>query len=130
MSMGTAACSGYVRKVDSKLLKVLGIHKKDLLIAAENAGCPTAMSKEKQGLTLIESILCCTPAIDLQTILGVTVSIFRYNRDEGDIYDELKEGIYASFSEDDLFVKKPTKVMTTLKSLKCDPELSSWTTFG
>ncbi len=60
-----------------------------------------------------------------------TVTLYRYNADDGDCYDSLEEGqIYLWFQESDLFEKRLTPLGRDLKDKKLEPKLEEWTVFG
>ena len=53
-----------------------------------------------------------------------------YYSDDGDIYDDLEDGIYLLIPESTLFIKQPTVFGEKLQEINITPEFSLWSTFG
>lgn len=69
--------------------------------------------------------------------LGVTiggkeieVGVYRYDPDNGDRYDELHDGYWLIFNEDDLYIRQESEILKALKQSDAEPELKAWTNFG
>ena len=139
MGMGSAPCSGYVKKVTPELLKFLGITKLMVTDRIEELGAGTDPLDPIEAITdLIQS--GHGPEIAFKTRdeytsadsvpQGEEVRFFYYDSENGDRYDDLEDGLYAYFDEDSLWERSPTDFLTRLKGGGFEPEKSSWTNFG
>jgi len=64
--------------------------------------------------------------------IGQVISIFliRYESEVGDRYDDLSDGYYFAFDEEDLYSKTLSEAGQTLKDKGILPEYCRWTQFG
>jgi hypothetical protein len=60
----------------------------------------------------------------------IDTRFMRYDTDNGSRYDDLVDGIYMGFDEDDLYERKLTPVGTRMKEMGSLPEVKLWTNFG
>ena len=129
MSMGTAPCSGYVLPINEENIKTLCTDEKTLIQLCHDNGAGT------ENISSLEDALCFLSDEDVTVTLmaggvNVNASVIRYNRDNGDRYDDLEDGYYFIFSEDDLYNRSLSRVGNGLKQKGVLPELKQWTNFG
>lgn len=133
MGMGNAPCSGYTIPINEGTLKKLNITKEQILVLI-NKGLSSLVKDFKEHEDFDEALrdagsnkLVIKIKIKKQHILNV--EIFSYYEDDGGRYDDLEEGEYFLFRESELYTKKLTPLGSTLKKLKCLPDISYWTVF-
>jgi hypothetical protein len=133
MGMGTAPCSGYVlpaTKENFKKLNIaLGQFKKEYNVFKEEypnghieGFLEDLVGMYGQGEVIFEA----TPDLGK----AITIKLYRYNSDEGDRWDDLEDGVYFIFDEEELYTKKLTPIGKVLKKIGVLPEQQAWTTFG
>lgn len=119
-------CSGYLLKVTDEVLEKFKITKEFL-----QASCKYA-PEEEHIKDLLEYMACNRETITLDVKgLKIDAEFYKYDSELGGSYDDLEgDAIYLIFCEDDLYTKKPTNIMMSLRKMKCAPSFESWTQWG
>jgi len=130
MSSGTAPCCGYVLPATIENLERLKISLDDLRKEWESLGRPPneddidflweLWAEDREDIEL-KSNLTNTPT---------RIWLFGYDREDGDIYDGLKDGLYLSFSEASLYTRQYTGFGKILNKDRLFPDFELWTTYG
>ena len=58
------------------------------------------------------------------------VEIIYYNSEAGGVYDDLSDGLYLVFGDDELFNRTDTKLMHQLRRMNAAPKHQQWTVWG
>ena len=61
---------------------------------------------------------------------GLRAWLFRYRSEDGDRYDDISDGIYVAFNNDDLYEKKLSRFGEYLTRKEIFPEHARWTVYG
>jgi len=141
MGMGSAPCSAYILPADETTLEMLGCDTKEIIQIAKNYMKENDLPTSQWGKVYdFDDALCiladCNVPLKLTLvpIVGkareIEVEVYRYDAENGDRYDELEDGYYIIFDENDLYERKLTTVGKMLKSTKLLPEYKQWTNFG
>ena len=130
MSSGTAPCCGYVLPATEENLKKLKISLDDLRKEWESLGRPPneddidflweLWTEEYREDIELKSNLTDTPT---------PIWLFGYDREDGDIYDGLEDGLYLSFGETSLYTRQYTDFGEMLDINELFPENSFVITF-
>lgn len=126
MSSGTAPNCGYMLPATEENFKKLKISLDKYY----------AYKEEDPEYELDDFLEECadTPLPLLSYVINdpVEVFVYRYNRDDGDIYDDLEDEVcfYLTFDEGDLYTGQTTELGSVLKEMKMFPEFSLWTVYG
>ena len=132
MSSGTAPCGGYVLEVSVENFTLFGLDKSQEFIEyLEEYG----IEAENVGLSDIEIFLdeCNTIRASIVGTNGLvcfSVTPTYYNSEDGGPYDELEDGWYFVFEENDLYKRKLSQLGEALTDKDCMPWDATWTTFG
>jgi len=127
MSMGTAPCYGHLLPAGQIVL--LGWSKEKLIQLCKDNGAGSENIEDfDDAMNFLSSEQINIPIKINDATLNVEV--MQYDRDNGDLYDDLEDGYYLMFDEDDLYERKLTKAGEILESHKWLPELKQWTNFG
>lgn len=134
MGMGTAPCSAYIlpatKENFEKLNMDLGRYKKEYEEFKKNH--PDDLEVFFEELIIEhgnnEVVLEATPDEPLGAV--ISVELYRYNSEEGDRYDELEDGVYFIFYEEELYTRELTLVGEAMQRNDVFPELKYWTTYG
>lgn len=127
--MGTAPCHGHVVEATRENLAKMGYDEELLIKAALDNG---AGSEDIEDFDDALNFLG-TEYITLELAVAgkkAYAEVFRYDQNNGDRYDNLEDGCYLIFDEDDLYEKKTTPLAESLKCLGAMPQEKQWTNFG
>ena len=127
MSMGTAPCQGYILPAGKLIL--LGWSEEKLIQLCHDNGAGSENIEDFDDAINFLSMEQITIPIKINDAT-LNVEVMRYDRDNGDIYDDLEDGYYIIFDEGDLYERKLTKAGEILKSHDWLPESKQWTNFG
>lgn len=135
MGMGSAPCSGYVLPATEENFKKLNIslgrfekEYEDFKKSYPDDDFEGFLAELAAMYGPSEVILEAVPDQGLGAV--ITIELYRYDSDMGDRYDDLADGVYFVFYEDELYTKELTPVGEALKDKNLFPELQAWTMFG
>jgi hypothetical protein len=140
MGMGTAPCHGFLIEATEENLRKLGYDFDQLkkIIsdfdfkskAAEGRAAPEVGDLEDFD-TLMDYLGMELTNMELKFYgKKIETQFFKYDRENGDRYDGIEDGIYMQFSEDDLYEKTLTSTGQRMEALGSLPEETQWTNFG
>jgi hypothetical protein len=136
MGMGTAPCHGFVLEATEEIMKTFGWtfealkkHAKEEY-SKSNLYPPTEDDLEDFD-AVVQFLALESHILDIHKD-GKTfdAQIMYYNREDGDRYDDLEDGIYLNFDENCLYEKKLTDIGELLKGIDLLPKEQQWTNFG
>ena len=142
MSSGSAPNWGWVLEATHENFLKLHCHISDEQIAEyladENEGAIKEARRmiEREADWCLDILASLAERLDQQITCTVgewsevvSVDIFRYSSNLGDVYDQLEDGkVYFIFGHNDLFVSTP--LMGELQRLNLAPEEKGWTNYG
>lgn len=128
MGMDLAPASGYVLEVTSRNLSKLRLDlgEYDSLLGEFRV-------KGETRFQAISRLFNTYPAIEVAVTLGDHTSnpiMMFYTSDDGGSYDDLSDGLYLVFDEEDIFIKELTCIGSLLKENGVFPEYRRWTIYG
>lgn len=128
MGMDLAPVSGYILELTEENFQQLEIDLGEYTSLIEEF--------EVEGESRLET-LCrlfnAYPSIETQVaVMGVTCTptMMFYTKDDGGLYDDLSDGLYLLFEENDLFINTLTHLGTILEEKGMLPQYKRWTHFG
>ena len=137
MASGSAPAQAYV--IDLKEVTVF--HDRFIALYLEDDHTSVGEVKafksgdEKYRATVIEKFL--KEFVDDMEPLKINIAgvdymveVIDYNSENGDIYDDLTDGLYLLFSDGELFKKTDTELMHQLRRMNAAPKHQQWTVFG
>lgn len=136
MVSGLATECGWMIKLDSNSVKILDIKilkkrfKEELDIDIRNYDELENQIEDNYDDLQGEDLLISPKFLDIG-LTDITVTLFRYDANNGDCYDTLEHGqIYLWFEEFDLYRKTPTYILKKLNQSNLSPKFERWTVFG
>lgn len=142
MASDTYACSGLILPVNTDTINALGLTPSVLIDAVSQANEHITRGDLADWREMsVEKIIEEMYRDDLNnftiyipgangTDLPVMVTVYRYNRDDGSHYDEMEDGFYLTFVEDQLYLRQLGPIGQALERRNVLPEFKVWSQYG